>query len=365
MSFEAIMEAARNKDDAALARALGKPKNITIDILKKGTHDLTPAAQLAVEGNLEAVEFLRQRGASVHRIARAFALAGNIEQTEIYRTGYNANVTTIAEGFAAAGNIEQAEIYRTKHKADASWIAFGFALGGHIEQVELYRTQHRADVSEITKRFALGGHEKHAETYRVRYDVADEEIAVFYAIAGNVKMAEMYRTEHGVDVDQIASGFALGGDIEQVELYHTKHGAGPFAIGLGFDQAGNIAQAVKYVNQFTAMDEMILLLHMLEGSFLDPGYKEWNPEPEQSNENQAGTHAQPIQTISPVVAARPSQDLTRTVTQSNAQRKTSSSSSTCWPFMSCRTAQVAPKEMQQLDQGAKQTPRKERKCSIQ
>jgi hypothetical protein len=93
MSFEAIKQCAIRQDAEALAQIpnpaqptgfwslfAARVYQTSIDVRKKGFPYLTPAGELALEGNDAGVAFLKQHGASVNSIALGFALGGHVAQ---------------------------------------------------------------------------------------------------------------------------------------------------------------------------------------------------------------------------------------------------------------------------------------------
>ena len=122
MSFEAIKQCAVRQDIQGLNRILGlnwglfnywvRPLfGISIDVRKPGPPYLTPAGELARENNLEAVEFLRQRGASVDYIALGFTLGDHLDQAQQYERDHNASaLRATREVIEAALNAPNAQI---------------------------------------------------------------------------------------------------------------------------------------------------------------------------------------------------------------------------------------------------------------
>ncbi|MGC1181381.1 hypothetical protein, partial [Legionella sp.] len=111
MFDEVYKIAIESNDFEELKREL---KKLHIDAIAiKNGFFVTAGAQLAREGKHNKVEWMRQLGADVSAIAQGYALAGNHEQVEAYRTEHGARVDDIAQGYALAGNHEQVEAYRT------------------------------------------------------------------------------------------------------------------------------------------------------------------------------------------------------------------------------------------------------------
>ena len=132
-------------------------KNIVLNIDKRKEDNplITVAAQLAKDGEIVKLDWLRRLGADVHVIAQGYAIAANHEQVEIYRTKFNADVDIIAHGYAIAGNHKYVQIYHKKYKANIDLIAVGYAIAGNLELVEICRTQYKADIDLIAYGYAL------------------------------------------------------------------------------------------------------------------------------------------------------------------------------------------------------------------
>lgn len=138
-----------------------------LDYIENQFPFLTPAGKLAAENQHEAVEFLRQHGADVKYIMQGYALAGNHEKGEEYRTAYpEVHDDYIARGYAQAGNHQKVEEYLTTHKANASFIARAYAQSGNHQKVEEYRTTHKADASSIAQAYAQSGNHQKKEEYQ-------------------------------------------------------------------------------------------------------------------------------------------------------------------------------------------------------
>lgn len=150
MTFEAIKQCAIRQDADALQRLLNPPQwsifrfwetpptGVSIDVRKRDNLQLTPAGELAQEGNFAAVEFLRINGASIDLIAHGFALGRYLPQVEIYRTKHGASIDLIAWTFAFVGNSQKAEEYRTQYGASIDAIADGFDCGGYMAEAQKY-----------------------------------------------------------------------------------------------------------------------------------------------------------------------------------------------------------------------------------
>lgn len=200
MIFERIMEAALTKNvnlftlETKSYYFFTTTSSLDIDIHKTNSSWITPAAQLIIEGNFEAAELLRQRGANVNPIACAFALRGDLQNAEKFLyPPFNASVDEIA---------------------------FGFALGGHVELADKYRAPpYSASVHAVARGFALGKDRINAERYRKEYKASVNHIAPAFAMAGDVEEAARYHSEFNADACHIAYGLSLGGYLDEAKKY--------------------------------------------------------------------------------------------------------------------------------------------------
>ena len=223
-----------------------KLKDLYIDEKKEGKPFITVAAQLALDGQLERVEWLRQLGASVDLIAFAYAQAENHNKVDEYRMTYKANINLIAEGYAIAENHPKVEEYIKIHKSNSSFIARGYALVGNDGKVNWYRMLHQANVNFIVEGYVLAGNHKKVEEYRKKHNADINIIALNYALAGNHEKVEEYRKDHNADINTIAYGYALAGNHKKVEEYYKIHHANLRNIYMGYQAAGNISKLKEY-----------------------------------------------------------------------------------------------------------------------
>jgi hypothetical protein len=285
--FDKIYEIAQNSSNRqALALNL---KDHYIDAVKVCDGMLvTAAAQLAITGEEEKVEWMRLLGADINAIAQGYARAGNHKKVEFYRAIMHSekiNVDMLAIGYALAGNDKQVEEYRTKHHASVDAIAHGYAIAGNDKQVEVYRTKHHASVHVIAEGYARAGNDKQVEIYRTQHAASVDAIAKGYALAGNHKEVDKYCSKHNaniqavaqcyavagyharvglklfkpsggkfelitdrsaININAIAQAYALAGRHEKVEEYRTQHGADVKEIIEGYKLAGNHEKRKKY-----------------------------------------------------------------------------------------------------------------------
>ena len=134
MTFDEITNAARKNDREKLESIL---PHSSVDVRKQGAFNITPAAELAIEGRFIIVEHLRNNyGANVNCIAYGLAFGGHFDALELYRTQHGARVNDIVYGLAFGGHFDALELYRTQHGASVNDIAFGLAAGEHIENTQ-------------------------------------------------------------------------------------------------------------------------------------------------------------------------------------------------------------------------------------
>jgi hypothetical protein len=223
-----------------------KLKNMFVDEQQPYPPFLTVSGVLALNGIDEKVALLRTLGASANFTAQGYALAGNHNKVEEYRTTHHACVNNIAQGYALAGNHNKVEEYRTQHQACVNVIAQGYALAGNHNKVEDYRTQHPTCVHSIVRGYALAGNHNQVEKYRTQHHASVHFIAPGYAQGGNHNKVEEYRTKHQAFVNFIAQGYAEGGNHNKVEEYRTQYHASIDSIIYGYTLAGNRLKTEAY-----------------------------------------------------------------------------------------------------------------------
>jgi hypothetical protein len=189
-----------------------------IDATKVGKPYITVAAQLALDGKFEQVEWLRRYGANPSHIVRAYAQAGYDDKVKEYFDKYDVAFEDIAEGYALAGNDKKVEEYRQKYHTDVDNIAYAYAQAKNDQKVNEYRDIHHASVVAIVEGYALAGSDTKVEEYRKNYKIGLNPIARSYARAGNDKKVEEY-FDLGAEINAIAEGYALSGNDEKVDEY--------------------------------------------------------------------------------------------------------------------------------------------------
>ncbi len=205
--FTHIYKAALEKNHDFFATFTG-----CINELAKGSL-LSAAATLAMEGEFEAVAFLRDKGASLDHMALGAAIGGHIAYAEKLRA-LGANINLIANGAARGGHKDYAERLR-RQGANQNYIAYGAALGGHRDYAEELREQ-GAEVKFIAWAAARAGDKEYAELMR-SLGASTSAIASSAASVGFNDYAEELRAQ-GACIDDIARGAATNGD----EVYSEK-----------------------------------------------------------------------------------------------------------------------------------------------
>lgn len=241
-----------------------------IDTRKKNEPNITVAAQLAKEAEVDKVEWLRLLGANVNAIAYGYALAGNDKQVEIYRTEHQASFEDIAEAYAQAGNHDRVEEYREKYPGSEDAIARGYAKAGDDKRVEEYREKYQASVYFIAAGYAEAGNHERVEAYLKDYKDSNmvASIAYSYARAGYHEQAEAYREKYRTSaISDIARGYAFAGNDEQVEIYRTKYKASVNDIACGYAKSGNHERVGFYLRKHNLRADDIL------NAYINAGYE--------------------------------------------------------------------------------------------
>lgn len=212
--------------------------SIGLDAIDTTPPFLTMAGKLASQNKTKSAELARQLGANVNSIASGFALAGNDDLVEQYRTEYKAEENFIALAYAFAGNHKKVDEYLTEHEVNIHFVLQGYAFANNHEKIDEYLANYKPDSAsfyhvyehlEDKKRY----HEKRSERYRAMLTSIGEGCA----LAGNVDKADDYRAK-GACVDNIAKAFAAIGKHEQVEHYRVQHNANIDDICLGYQAMG-------------------------------------------------------------------------------------------------------------------------------
>ena len=237
--FAQIYAAALKKDTSLLP---SQYTDYCIDEFKQG-HDLSAAAQLALEGEQEAAGWLIQQGANINYVAYGAARGGHVDYVEKLRE-QGANPNYIARGAAQGRHLDYAEKLR-KQGANINWIAYGAARGGHLNYAEKLREQ-GADINRIAQGAAQGGHVKYAEKLREQ-GANSNGIAAGAAQGGHVDYAEKL-LKQGADINWIAVGAALGGHVDYAEKL-LKQGADINYIAQGAALGGHVKYAEKLREQ--------------------------------------------------------------------------------------------------------------------
>lgn len=219
--FYPIYEAAKEKDPLELDQLL-----LTIpcvDEFKSGSYYLTPAAQLAYDGEYEAVERLIERGANVNYIAlRAAMNANHFLFVDKLCNHYKADRNYVACGNACRLSTEEMKKNLfiddvLKEGMDPAFIARSAALAGNEELVN-FLTAHVASshktkcLLNIATAYAMGRHKDLAKKSIVETEPQAFLDAVLFG-AAIIKdkdwVAEL--KEQGASIEFAAQGYAFGG----------------------------------------------------------------------------------------------------------------------------------------------------------
>lgn len=217
--FQEFYDAAVAGDEERIKKMLDE--GAIIGEYKQGSMRINAAFQLAKDGKDQAVELLRKYGASVHDIARGYAVAGNHKKVEEYRRWHGASVAAIASGYAEGLHHEKVTEYYEKYKGDfnnknsftlTTAIAQGYVVANCTEKVEEYRNKETpASISAIALTYAELGNTQ-AEVY-LKINTLPEE----------------YKDEL---INVIAYGYASGGHGQELTTFYNQHRQKIRAVGL-------------------------------------------------------------------------------------------------------------------------------------
>lgn len=249
MKFQEIYEMIRT---APSLEALKKTLvGIHIDAIENTVPFFTPAAKLAFEGHITAVEWLRQLGADVNDIAMGFAYARNHQMVDRYKKEFEANPRSIVMGYALAGEHQLVEKLQEVHNIDMKVIARSYALAKNDTQVESYRKR-GASIYEIAIGYAAVNCHDKVDLYRLTHGADVHDIVMAYAAIGNDDKVAEYINTHKASVDRAAQGYAMAGNFAKVEYYRTIHRASVNNIAAGFAYVRNHSMVEKYRIEYKA-----------------------------------------------------------------------------------------------------------------
>ncbi len=262
--YASILEAARKQDKPALQRALNE---VSINIRRLGNPYCTPAGELAAEGSLEAVSFLKDHGAGMQSIARGAAMGGHRGYADELRAegahinaiaqgaamgghrGYaeelraeGANINAIAHSAAMSGHREYAEELRAAG-ANIDIIAQAAAMGGHLDYADKLRSEEGANIDFIVLGSAQGGYDDYTKKLHVEGANIDS-IAIGIAASGRLLSAEKLRIKKSVNIDVIVQGALTGGHLEYAEKLRAA-GANIDVMAYGAAMSGHLEYAKK------------------------------------------------------------------------------------------------------------------------
>jgi hypothetical protein len=298
MSFDLIYQTVLKATD--FNRLQKQLKDLYIDVRKEHKPFITVAAQLALDGKDDRVEWMRRLGANPGHIVRVYAQMGKDLKVVEYRDNYDVGIAEIVEGYALAGNHEKVKLYLSLWNADIDSVAYAYAqaenhnkvkecldagadigaiaegyavvanhdavleyqnlgvdineivamyaLAGNHQKVDEYLVSYPSEISvdTIARCYAEAGYDQQVEEYQVKYYADPNLIVEMYAEVGNHLKVEEYRTVYKVDVDFIASGYARGGNHNKVKEYYQVHKACSEKIAQAYNEAGYFKKYQEY-----------------------------------------------------------------------------------------------------------------------
>lgn len=206
--FEEIYNAAKQADIGTLRRIY--QQNLTLEVNSRGN---TPSSKLAAEGNVQALECLKQFPHNFNWIARGFAQGGNSAAAFECMYNHGVSIDWVANGFAFSNRSKAAFECVVKHNARIGCVANGFAEGGHskeaFECVDMPLAD--IDIDWLANSFARGGHPKEALECVVKRGAKIDYVVRGLARCGDSVAAIECETEQVVDLWDVAVGSAQGG----------------------------------------------------------------------------------------------------------------------------------------------------------
>jgi len=312
--FAAIKKAAIARDMDALFYAVNVRENpgvlyphrykqiYSYDLRKPGGLMLSPAGELAQEGQLEAADFLREHcDISVKGIIYGGALGGYSQALEDYRVKHGETTQWMVTGLAAGGHIDSLNAYYQQHnikgpylenllifsamsggldaaqrihavqaapKDDAlrSAIACGLARGGRFDELYQYCQTHQCSDMSVLRGLAIYGEidkinahlEKMPTDQHTQWQTIFDILGYSLAVSGHVSAVDYYRTVAYRRADDSSQARS-----DEEKHYHNRF---PNAATLGFAAAGNVDRALHYHRFYQA-----------EYKFVIRGLFRWHP----------------------------------------------------------------------------------------
>lgn len=215
---------------------------------------LTPAGQLAADGEFAAAELLRQLGANVNYIVLGLASQNHHNQVEEYRLKHNALVKHIVEGYIFARNPIKVNEYRQvppkqlSRESMARTYAMiqdgeqiqeykdlninlleGYAMAGLMDELIPHLSNASIDtINRVAAAFAMSGRYDLVCVCISQYKANDYKKIIRHCIrAGHDEGVDYFcnRFKEQVDFTEIASTYARMGNHKQVVKYINTHNA--------------------------------------------------------------------------------------------------------------------------------------------
>lgn len=217
----------------------------------------TVAAQLAKEGKIEKVDWMRSLGANINNIAEAYAQSGNVEQVEVYLKEHYASIDSVACGYINASNHQEVKKCIDEHGASVDQVAFNYARRADHQQVEnLLNKDLNKDheiFDAIAAGYALGRDYDKVMFYFENHGASPDEIACSYAAIGEHSQVDMFVKQHGAKVGYVIKGYAFGGyDDKVADLINSAENRKDMALDAveGYAIAGNHDRICTLFNSY-------------------------------------------------------------------------------------------------------------------
>lgn len=239
-----------------------KLKNCFIDVRSDKYPYLTVAATLAFEKKHEAVECLRELGASTQQIAIGYALAGNSEKVAAYLERYCLSPSLLAMAYAAGNHQNLAFFYFT---ASAAMIAGGRAMAGKNPISKESQQSDPVFLNYILYGYAFSGNQHKVEEYLKHVNEVYIPEAVTYALIGYAEankvdcvenLLNRYDEKYGFRLRPgFIQGYAMAGNhtavANQLSRVCEEHkSAAIISAAAGYAKAGNHAMVDYYFTQY-------------------------------------------------------------------------------------------------------------------
>lgn len=221
--FDSIYQCAKEGYTEDLDRVLQLTP--CIDERKQGTLNITAAAQLVLDGNIEAAKLLIARGANLLLMATP-AMDSN-QMGPVLRLPWPSNSRdySLLQARQRAHSCTQEEMQDIwnqglhPNQAEVSYIAQGAALAGNEALVNfLMKAFGTTSCAEIVKYYIFNGHKEHASRLITAHKISNSPLVWAAALSHNKVLLEQLKPSRGLDEAYIiasAAGFAEGGYDEE------------------------------------------------------------------------------------------------------------------------------------------------------